>query len=416
MTPNRKKLLTAALVVAVIAVPLLIKAGRGESSKDVDIAVAAAQEIRPTILASGVLAYLEEVNLTSELVAKVRSIEVAEGDRVEKGQLLLTLDPETYRNAIEREEASRRQSAIAIERQRLALSLAETRFARGAELLAKKMIGQSEFDDLRNARDLARVELQSSEEALRRADAILGEAREQLGKTDIRAPIAGTVVDLPIKVGETAIPSNSALAGASLMKIADTSAIRAELKVDEADIARIAIGQTVDVYATAFPDVALKGEVERIALAPTLENQARAYEVFALLDPPADLALRSGMSARADIFLGEGGAKLAVPVEAVGTDDAEEGKHERFVWVERDGKAHRVVVETGLSDDRWEEIMSGLTAGDRVITGPARMLRGLVEGEAVRQREEEKDDTESSTEPDDEGAGEGDADAEPDAE
>ena len=383
-------MLAIGLVVAVIAVPLLIKATRGESSKEVDIAVAAEQDIRPTILASGVLAYLEEVKLTSELVAKVRSIEVEEGDRVQKGELLLTLDPETYRNAIEREQASRRQSAISIERQRLALALAEKRFARGAQLREQQMIGQSDYDDLRNARDLARVELQSSEEALRRADAILGEAHEQMGKTDIRAPIAGTIVDLPIKVGETAIPSTNAFAGASLMTIADTSAIRAELKVDEADIARIAIGQQVDVYATAFPETALKGEVQRIALAPTLENQARAYEVIALLDPPKDLALRSGMSARADIFLGDGAKRLAVPVEAVGSEENEDGANERFVWVERDGVARRVVVKVGLSDDRWEEITGGLQPGDRVITGPARTLRGLVEGDRVSQREDDE--------------------------
>jgi HlyD family secretion protein len=403
MKPNRK-VLVAALIVAVIAIPLLIKATRGDSRKDVDIEVVAAQDIRPTILASGALAYLEEVNLTSELVAKVRDILVAEGDTVKKGQLLLTLDPETYRNAIEREQASRRQGVISIERQRLALALAEKRLARGTELVRQRMIGQSEYDDLRNARDLARVELRSSEEALHRADAVLGEASEQLLKTDIRAPIAGTVVDLPIKVGETAIPSTNALAGASLMKIADTSAIQAELKVDEADIARIAVGQAVDVYATAFPDTALKGKVERIALAPTLENQARSYEVVALIEAPKDVALRSGMSARADIFLGGGGKRLAVPVEAVDTDEDEDGKARHRAWVERDGVARRVDVQVGLSDDHWEEVTSGLKAGDRVITGPARALRGLVEGDRVRQRpadEKAKDEAKAAdTEPD----------------
>lgn len=383
---SKKKILAGVLIAAVVGLPLLIKATRGESSKEVDIAAAAAQEIRPTILASGVLAYLNEVNLTSELVAKVREIKVKEGDQVEVGQLLLTLDPETYRNAIEREEAGRRQSAISIERQRLALALAEKRLVRGAQLIDRKMIGQSEYDDLRNARDLARVELQGSEEALRRADAILSEAREQLSKTDVRAPIAGTIVDLPIKVGETAIASTNAFAGASLMKIADTSAIQAELKVDEADIARVSVGQSVDVYATAFPETALKGKVQRIALAPTLENQARTYEVVVLMQPPEDLALRSGMSARADIFLGDGASRLAVPVEAVGTEEKEDSKTERFVWVDRDGRARRVVVQVGQSDDRWEEITGGLAAGDRVITGPAKLLRGLVEGDRISER------------------------------
>jgi HlyD family secretion protein len=390
MKPN-KKILVALAIVALVAVAFLIKAGRGDSNKQVAVAVAAEQAIRPTILASGVLAYLNEVNLTSEVVAKVREILVKEGDTVVEGQLLLRLDPETYRNAIEREEASRRQGVISIERQRLALVLAEKKLARGAQLFERKMIGQSEYDDLRNARDLTRVELKSSEEALRRADAILGEAREQFSKTDIRSPIGGVIVALPIKVGETAIASTNAFAGAQLMKIADTSAIQAELMVDEADVSKIALGQDVNVYAAAYPDLALVGKVHQIALAPTLVNQGRSYEVTALLQAPKDIALRSGMSARADIFLGDGGSKLAVPVEAVGTDVDEDKKATRFVWVDRDGLARKVIVKVGLSDDKWEEITSGLKAGDRVITGPGKVVRGLVEGERVSELEEKGD-------------------------
>lgn len=399
MKPN-KKILVALAIVALVAVVFAIKATRGDSSKQVTVAVASEQAIRPTILASGVLAYLNEVNLTSEVVAKVREILVKEGDTVVEGQLLLRLDPETYRNAIEREEASRRQGVISIERQRLALALAEKKLERGAQLFERKMIGQSEFDDLRNARDLTRVELKSSEEALRRADAILGEAREQFSKTDIRSPIGGVIVALPIKVGETAIASTNAFAGAQLMKIADTSAIQAELMVDEADVSKIALGQDVNVYAAAYPDLALVGKVHQIALAPTLVNQGRSYEVTALLQAPKDIALRSGMSARADIFLGDGGNKLAVPVEAVGTDVDEAKKATRFVWLDRDGLARKVTVEVGLSDDKWEEITSGLKAGDRVITGPGKVVRGLVEGERVSELKEkdDKDDKDSDAE------------------
>ncbi|MDZ4047937.1 MAG: efflux RND transporter periplasmic adaptor subunit, partial [Pseudoxanthomonas sp.] len=242
-----------------------------------------------------------------------------------------------------------------------------------------------EFDDLRNARDLAKVELDSSQEALRRADAILGEAREQLSKTDIRAPIGGVIVALPIKVGETAIPSTMSLAGASLMKIADTSAIQAELKVDEADIARIRMGQQAEVVAAAHQDTPLQGKVAQIALAPSLEpgSQGRSYQVDVLLEVPEDLGLRSGMSARADIFLGDGGKTLAVPVEAVVTEESEDGQVKRFVWVDRDGSAGKVEIETGLSDDRWEAVASGLEAGDRVIVGPAKTLRILREGAAI---------------------------------
>lgn len=383
---NGRKWLVAALVAAVVGVPVLLAAGRGEKGIEVDVADVASQEIRPTILASGVLSYLTEVNLTAEVVAKVREVLVKEGDAVEAGQLLLRLDPETYRNAIEREEASRRQALISIDRQKLALALAEKRLERGAQLLERRMIGQSEYDDLRNARDLARVELQGSQEALRRAEAVLGEAREQLAKTDIRAPMPGTVVSLPIEVGETAIPSTNALAGAVLMIIADTSAIEAKLKVDEADIARIGLGQRAEVFAAAFQDTPIPGKVSEIALAPTLEQQGRAYEVTVLLDLPEGLAVRSGMSARADIFLGDGGQSLAVPVEAVVVEEDEDKRTTRHVWVARDGQARKVAVEVGASDDRWEAVTSGLAAGDQVITGPARVLRTLQDGQRVAPR------------------------------
>ncbi|GGA72090.1 RND transporter [Arenimonas soli] len=380
-----KKWLIGGAILAVMALLLVVKSLRGESRTEVEVVLASEQDIRPSILASGLLAYLDEVNLTAELVAKVEEILVKEGDQVEKGQLLLRLDPETYRNAIEREQASQRQGQISIERQRLALALAETRLKRGEELLGRQMIGQADFDDLRNARDLARVELRSTQESLRRAEAILSEAREQLQKTDIRAPIAGTIVALPIKVGETAIPSTMSLAGASLMKIADTSAIQAELKVDEADIARIRLGQQAEVVAAAHQDTPLQGTVAQIALAPSLEpgSQGRSYQVDVLLDVPEDLGLRSGMSARADIFLGDGGKTLAVPVEAVVTEESEDGQVKRFVWIDRDGSARKVEVETGLSDDRWEAVASGLEAGDRVIVGPAKTLRILRDGAAI---------------------------------
>jgi HlyD family secretion protein len=159
----------------------------------------------------------------------------------------------------------------------------------------------------------------------------------------------------------------------------------------------------VEVYAAAFQDAAIKGRVEQVALAPTLENQGRSYLVTAELAPPEGLALRSGMSARADIFLGDGGTKLAVPVEAVGTVVDEDKKVTRHVWVDRDGRATKVEVEVGLSDDKWEEITSGLSAGDRVIKGPAKLLRGLVEGERVSEIEQ-KDDAKAEGEAEDDEA------------
>jgi HlyD family secretion protein len=380
-----KKWLAAGLVLSVIVLPIVFKKAKGDSGLDVEISSASAQEIRPMILSSGLLAYRTEVNLTSELVAKVSSVEVQEGDVVQVGQLLLRLDPVSYQNAIEREKASQRQGEMSIQRQRLALSLKQKQFERSKKMLAYKMIDQNRFDEDRNQLELAQVELKSTEEALRRANAVLGEAMEQMGKTDIRSPISGKIVALPIKVGETAIPSTSSLAGAQLMKIADTSVIQAELKVDEADIAKVAVGQKTDVFAVAYPDNALPGTVEKIALAPSVEGQGRSYKVTVTIKASPELQLRSGMSARANIYLSDGSKKLAVPVQALNTEqvEGEPEKVTQFVWVVKNGQAKKMIVEIGTSDDQWQSITKGLSEKDNVIVGPGKVLRQLKENDHV---------------------------------
>jgi HlyD family secretion protein len=405
MDARKKKWLAGGLVVAVLVVPFAVRGLRGDDATAVEIATVGAQAVRPTILASGSLAYGTEVNLTSEVVAKVERVLVEEGDVVEQGQLLLTLDPESYRNAVDRETAGRRQSAIGIDRLRAELRLREAQYRRSQALAAQQLIDRNRLEEDRLALETARAELASQTESLRRSQAVLGEAFEQLAKTEIRAPIAGRIVELPIKVGETAIPSTNALAGAKLMKIADTSALLAELKVDEADIAKVEIGQQVDVYPAAYPQTALRGAVEKIALAPTVENQARSYKVTVRIGDAKQMKLRSGMSARADLYLGGGGKQLAVPVEAVVTETKEKSET-THVWVVQGGKAKKVAVKTGLSDDRWQAIASGVKAGDQVITGPAKTLRRLKDGEAVEQRKDEPgEDEESAEEALDEGAG-----------
>lgn len=381
-----KKWLAAALVVAVVAVPLIVKKARGTSATEVDLAVVAAQEVQPSILASGVLAFRNEVNLTAEVTAKVRTILIKEGDTVTQGQTLLLLDPEIYNNAIEREQASLRQSRIGIERQRDLVALRQKTYERSRTLAEQRLIDRARLDEDRNQLDLARADLRTSEETLLQAESVLNDAREQRARTEIRSPITGRVVSLPIKVGETAVPSTSAFAGAQLMKIADTSEIIAELKVDEADIAKIDIGQRAEVFAAAYPDTPLKSTVEQIALAPTIEGQGRAYKVTVRLVAPADLKLRSGMSVRSNIFLGDGQRKPAVPVEAVVIESEGKNAAKRYVWLSRDGKAAKVEVQTGVSDDRWETVLKGVAAGDTVIVGPTKSLRLLREGEPVIQQ------------------------------
>lgn len=381
-----KRWLMGGLVLLAVAAPLAVKRFSGGGGTEVELTTVGQQDVRPSILASGTLAYRTEVALTAEVTARVDSIAVAEGDDVQKGQLLLRLDPETYNNVIAREEAGLRQNRISIERQRAVLALRRQQLERSEKLAVANLIDRSRLDEDRNQFVLAEADLRSSEEALSRATAVLSDAREQRAKTEIRAPIAGRVVDLPIEVGEVAIPSTASLAGARLMTIADTSAIQAEVRVDEADIARIAPGQRADVFAAAYPERALAGRVDKIALTPTVDGQGRSYEVTLSVDAPAELLLRSGMSARAVIFIGEGGKRLAVPVESVVTETPDKNVVRRYVFREDGGRARKVEIRTGLSDDRWEAVESGLKADERIVIGPPKVLRRLTDGERIVER------------------------------
>jgi HlyD family secretion protein len=392
MMKFERKWLAGALVVAVVAVPLLVRGCKGDSAKQLDLVKVEARGIHPTILAPGTLAYRTEVNLTSEITGRVDSITIKEGDSVEQGQLLLTLDPEIYRNAVDRAEAGMRQGRIGIDQQRAAVALRKRQFERSRTLLAERMVDQGSFDEAQNQYKVATLALETSQEDYRRAQSALQDAREQLAKTSIRSPISGRIVSLPIKVGETAVPSTSSFVGAQLAKIADTSRIQAELKVDEADIARVAVGQAADVYAAAFPDTALEGKVERIALAPTVEGQGRAYQVTVALAVPAKMELRSGMSVRAEIVLGDGGKLPAVPVEAIVTEVGEDKQAIHYAWKVDDGVARKVKVETGLSDDAWQAVGKPLKVGDTVARGPSRQLQQLQDGDRVAQRRDDAGD------------------------
>lgn len=395
-----KRWLILAGIVALIALPVLLKS-RGGDAKAVEVEEVAPREVKASILASGNLVFREQALLSPEVIGKVRAVLVEEGDQVEAGQVVLRLDEQVYQAEVAQQEAFVRQQRINIERQRLGVDNAERQWNRVRELSRRGLLDDTQSDNARHAFEVAKVELRASREALKQAEASLQQARERLAKTEIRAPIAGTVMALDIKVGETAVSSATGIAGSSLMTIANADSLMTEVNVDEADIARIAVGQPVDVFAAAFPETALAGEVESIPLSPRSSgvgqqaSLARNYAVKVRLAEPNALALRPGMTCRAEIYTASAAGVLAVPVQAVfSTNQAstevkpgsEAPEVEHYLFVERDGKVERRVVELGLADDSWQEVGAGLKPGERVVTGPYKVLRHLKDGEAVEAR------------------------------
>jgi HlyD family secretion protein len=399
-----KRWLIVAAIVALIALPVFLKS-RGHA-KAVEVQEVIPREVKASILASGNLVFREQALLSPEVIGKVRAVLVEEGDQVEAGQVVLRLDEQVYQAEVAQQRAFVRQQRINIERQRLNLANQQRQWQRVRELHQRGLLDESQADNARHAFEVAEVELRASQEALKQAEASLQQARERLAKTEIRAPIAGTVMAVDIKIGETAVSSATGIAGSSLMTIANPDSLMTEVNVDEADIARIALGQPVDVFAAAFPDTALAGEVESIPLSPRSSgigqqaSLARNYAVKVRLNEPKALALRPGMTCRAEIYTANAQDVVAVPVQAVFSTnqasaevkpDSPAPEVEHYLFVERDGKVERRVVEVGLADDSWQEISTGLKAGERVVTGPYKILRHLKDGEAVEARERRDD-------------------------
>ena len=392
----KKILIFILLAVLLVALPLISRFTGGKDASQVEVQKVELKLIKSSILASGTLAYREQVQLRSEVIGQVIKLHVAEADRVKKGDLVITLDPKTYQAQVEQAEARVRMQEIAIERQRLLIKTLSDRFERQKTMFNKKLVDEDSYQAIESELSLAKVDLRSLQESLEQARAALNQSEELLGKTRIRSPIDGVVIQIDVKEGETVIAGTTNIPGSTMMVIADPSETLSEVQVDEADIAQVRVGQKADIFAAAYPDTPLSGTVQSIAsVARQTQGQASlSFLVKILLDEQDDLVIRPGMSVRADIYTQSSAETLAVPVQAVLYDDeagaeasGNEDREQTYVFVMEDGKAVRKDVKTGISSDSDMEIKTGLTEGERVISGPFRVLRKLADGDPVEEKE-----------------------------
>lgn len=383
----KKLLIVLGIVLAVVAVAVARSVIGDGNVKEVELEPVARRVIQSSVLASGRLTHEHEVKLMTEEIGRVTHLFVEEGDRVAAGQLLLQIDDEAHRAAVEQNAAQVRLQEIAIERQRLRLENLRAQWQRQEKLYERGLVDEDSFELLSNELKLAEVDLESAREQLQQAKAQLEQAEDRLRKTRVYSPIDGVVTSLDIKVGETAISSTTNLPGSTLMTIANPDSIHTEVNVDEADIANVEVGQRAHVYAIAYPDTPIEGVIESIAVSAKVPEgqQGLSFAVKIRLAPPEGVRLRPGMSCRAEIFTTTKKDVLAVPVQAVLAEENRiEGKTIHSVFVNRDGRARKIEVEVGISDDTYQEITKGLTDGDEIVVGPDRILRALEDGDAIR--------------------------------
>ena len=384
---NAKKLVLVLLLAGtVIALPYINRSVFGTDAKVVNVSTLSQRVISPSILASGFLAHEEEVMLSSEVIGKVSELFVEEGDTVTAGQLLLQVDDKNFIAGLEQSEAAERINTIDIERQEVRIENLSRQFERSRSLHERKMIGDNEFDNLKNQLDLARIDLKSSTERLTQARAQLDQVNDNLSKTKIFSPIEGVITSLDIKVGETAIASSTNIPGSSLMTIANPASIYTEVLVDEADVANIQIGQRTEIVAIAYPDQPMQGVVRYIAntakIAPS--RQGLSFTVKIEITDAGDVTLRPGMSCRAEIFTRQDQEVVAVPIQAlIFEEDRSALRSEYFIFVNDGGIARKTRVDVGISDDEYQELMTTIDDNIEIVVGPDQELRHLLEGDRI---------------------------------
>jgi HlyD family secretion protein len=386
------KILIIAVVVLLIFAVIGKKAGWFGKAVTVKVAVENAEKryIVETITANGKIQPEKEVKISPDVSGEIVELTVREGDHVEKGQLLIRIKPDIYIS-----QRDRSLAAISSARARLAQSeaqftQADLTFSRTKQLFNEQTISKSEYEQADASYSVAKAEVDAAKYSVVSAEASLKEANENLVKTSIYAPMTGTVSMLLVELGER-VAGTGMMAGTEMLRVADLSRMEAQVEVNENDIVRVNLGDTALIEVDAYLDHKFKGIVTEIASSAKTTgvsaDQVTNFDVKILVLPESykDLAdnekttpLRPGMSATVDIQTERKSGIIAVPIQAVTTrtdttkvtQTASDEEIRTLVFI-TDGKyALAKDVKTGIQDNNYIEILSGVAENDRVISSP----------------------------------------------
>jgi len=382
-------------------------------ARELEISVVTAQPeqrgIIRTVQAPGEVEACAEVDISSEVVAKILELPVEEGDWVEKDQLLCRLDDADYRARVLSAEANVARLKALITQAEADLEKAERDYARQKEFIESDLTSQVEMANYRTLLVGAQAVVEMRRQELVAAEAALQSAREDLEKTVIRSPLAGVVSQLFAEQGEVVITGTMNNPGTRIMVISDLSKMQVRCRVDEADAALVAPGQVARIYLQSDTRRSIPGSVLRVGTKGTkqLGRDVVTFETLVLISGD-DPRVKPGMTANIEFEVARDDEALTIPVQAVvyrkrrdlpaklleehdqkqeqldGTKRQHEAEYIRLVFCVEDGKAHPRLVETGINDVAGVQIVEGISATDTVVIGPYRGLDQLKDGSPVK--------------------------------
>ena len=409
-----KKLKWLIIIIIVFIVILLIGRGAGWLGKKDTIEIVTEKIGRRTITesipANGKIQPVTEVKISPDVSGEIVELHVKEGQIVHRGDLLIKIKPEVYISMLDRMRATLNSTQARLEQMEAQFIQNEQNYNRTKKLFEDKVVAESDFESAESQYNVAKKQLEAARYDVLSSQASLTEAQENLNKTSIFSPMDGTVSLLSVKKGERVV-GTSQMAGTEMLRIADLDAMEAQVSVNENDIIRVKLNDTASIEVDAYPGKIFKGivtEIANSAATTTTTDQVTNFQVKILMLPEsyADLKkpensnpFRPGMSTSVYIETTKLTDILAVPIQAITTradltvsnadttnttDISGSIKNREMVFVAQGDSVMVVGIETGIQDNTYIEVTSGINEGDEVVTLPySAIAKSLKNGSKV---------------------------------
>jgi HlyD family secretion protein len=391
-----KKWIIIAIVLIIIV--LLVAKSNGWIGKESRVKVSAEKVTRRTIIeaipANGKIQPVTKVKISPDVSGEIVELHVKEGQVVERGLLLLKIKPEVYASALNRMEASLNSTQARLEQVQAQFANAEANFNRTKRLYAEKVVSDAEYEQALSEHDVSKKQLDAARFDVKSAQAAVDEARENLNKTTVYAPMSGTISALKVEKGERVVGTTQ-MAGTEMLTIANLDAMETLVDVNENDIVNVKLGDTAIVEVDAYPAKSFKGVVTEVANSATSltgsVDQVTNFQVKIFLLPESYAYLKSstnpnpfrpGMSASVNIQTKKQIDVLSIPLQAITTrsdlaqksDTAKNANNSpltrEFVFSLAGDSVMVKTITTGIQDNNYIEIMSGLDENEEIITQP----------------------------------------------
>ncbi len=403
MAISKKKVIIGLSIIVVLVLIIVIMANKnGDHKTIIQTEVAGKQGIVEVVTATGKIEPRTQVKISADVAAKIIHLAVKEGEWVEKGDLLVRLDQERYVAVFEQSDANLRSAIANANLAHENLLKVEKDLERTTTLVNQDLESRATYDQVYSNVQIEKARHQSAQEIIEQARASVKQAKDNLSKTTIYAPMAGTISTLNKEVGEIALGSQ--FQEDVIMIVSNLSEMEALVNVDENDIVKVSLSDSAIIEIDALPDKIFQGVVREIASSATLSGfgsteQKTEFEVKLTISDPV-VELRPGMTASTDIVVETRDSTLCVPLQCVtvrtpeqlnqktnptgegsGADSTSQQLYipdkdgfVQLVFVVVDGAAKAVQVETGIQSDTHIEIISGISVEDIIVTGSYRAI------------------------------------------